>query len=202
MSRSRPYHLGDTIHILRPHIVRRVGYPLHFRDLELQQEAAMRLSSTDATALGFRDMQLRQWHPDLINGLAKALVADRGFGGQERVIKYYQIVDKPHPLGASSRFSLVNDEPKLWERIWTYDCTGEETTVESKCVRMTGTRYAGGGGYDYNGNYEWENGGLTNQQAHVFLYTSYGWVEQVDVELVKPFDPNCYHLSSGAEYQI
>ena|ERR1044072_2660458 len=156
------YKLGDRVRILRPRAIYRVGYPLHYKDL--RTEASEYLKNLDMTSLGFRNKSYGSDFRDLVEGLAKALVLDRGYGGNERSIHYYPVAPAIPDNQLWSVFATSADSADSYDLQPMSDMTGKIAFVESKYVRHTGTRIPGGGGYDYEGNYDWENGSLANRK--------------------------------------
>jgi len=158
---GRAFRVGDTVRIVRPRFIKRVGYPLTFVDL--REEFADHPQFTEAMRLlGFTDgahevpFRVKR---EIVDGLARGAVRARGWGGKERRIHY-------------------EDQPR--------DLTDYLTTVLAKRVRMTGDYYPPSGGQDMTGEDWYEPGGLTNQRSHVILTTGYGDIEACDVELVEP----------------
>jgi hypothetical protein len=175
--KKRPYQSGDRIRILRPRIIKRVGYPLHFR--ELREEARQLLNALPPQALG-----VTSYRQDLVDALAKELVAARRFGGSTRSLHYYSISEeKAADLSNNMWADLIAHEEDDWS-VPRLDPTGLECSVIDKYVRYTGEHFGPSyGGYDSD---DFEPGGLANSKAQVILKTRYGDFEECDVELVKP----------------
>lgn len=161
---------GDTVRIVRSRFIERVGYPLvftalrdEFRDHPRLIEAMVMLGVVpEGGTLTFRANR------DAVDGLAKAAVRMRHWGGRERSIHYWPT--RP-------------DDGDLWSYGMS-DHTGAEAEVISKRVRMTGMYYAPWSGVSYEGERDYEPGGLSDMKAHVILTTTLGDIEDRDVERV------------------
>jgi len=180
MTKARPFKQGDRVRILRPRLIRRVGYPLHYK--ELRTEAQTLLMATDMTSLGFRDMRLTPIPLPLIEGLAKALVLHRGYGGNERSIHYYPIGE---PIPDNQLWSIGLGDDDSFDPQPRPDPTGKIARVQLTYVRHTGTRVPGYSSRDWeSGHVEWEQGYLADRKTHIILQTDYGDIESCDVELI------------------
>ena len=163
--KKHSYKVGDYVTILRPNFIDRVGYTLRPKDLIEEVEKDPRylkiLEDFNITSSRVKG--------SLLHALAFQLVRDRNFGGDERKIFY--IKDN----GDTSWFdpSYVDYFPR-------------KAQIYGKQIRKTGTRYAPNSGYDsYDGEYYNEPGGLDNPKTHVILETSFGLIEDIDVEPYK-----------------
>jgi hypothetical protein len=169
--KKRAFKKGDRVRIVNSRFIKRIGYPLVYTDLipEFNEhpklDEAMRLLGIGSVGGWARR--------DFVDGCAKAAVRARGWGGKERQIHYYETIAKDE-----TDLGLLGD-PNRWP-----DHTGRETEVLRRYVRMTGTYFPPSGGYSYDGDYDYEPGGLDNQQAHVILSTGIGDIEACDVELI------------------
>lgn len=183
------YKPGDRVRILRPRLIMRVGYPLHYKELRAEAAELLQVISQNngMSQLGFRHSSYTRNPPkDLVEGLTKALVLDRGYGGPERSIHYYPI-GRPVPEGDLWTMAIASDWTEDYQLQPRMDPTGKIALVEAKYTRKTGTRVAGGSSTDWeSGHQEWENGYLENEKTHVILRTTYGDIEACDVELVEP----------------
>lgn len=157
--------VGDTVRILRSRIIARVGYPLVFTDLRKEFDEHPKLEEA-LRLLGVmtEHQSCSGWaRRDAVDGLAKAAVRFRGWGGRERRIHYKDETNMSgHPV----------------------DHAGREVTVYDKKVRHTGDYYPPWSGRSYEGEYDYEPGGLENRKTHLILSTSVGDIEACDVELV------------------
>jgi len=176
------YRPGDIVRVVNSRFIERVGYPLVFTELRAEFDnhpqffEAMRLLGViapDAQTMGWRAKR------DAVEGLAKAAVRARGWGGKERRIHY-----KGTRAHAADDFDL--DFTSTGAQT---DCAGLETEVYAKKVRMTGDYYPPWSGQTYEGEYDFEPGGLSNARAHVILSTGLGDIEACDVELVRAAEP-------------
>lgn len=164
--------VGDTVRVVRSRIIKRVGYPLVFTDLRKEfnehprLEEALRLLGVMGDSNACAGFARR----DAVDGLAKAAVRFRGWGGRERRIHYFK--------------TETPGENHLLDADTIADCTGREVEVLAKKTRMTGDYYPPWSGRSYEGEYDLEPGGLANMKAHVILTTSIGDIEACDVEPV------------------
>lgn len=78
---------------------------------------------------------------DLCSRFARIIARRRGFGGNERAI-------------------FTEDRP---------DMAGRECTVVRKFVRKTGRRFGPSSYQSYEGEWDYDSGGLANEQTHVIL---------------------------------
>jgi len=151
---------GDKVRVVRSRFIKRVGYPLVFTDLRAEfdehpkLEEALRLLGV----MGENSRCVGHAKRDAVEGLAKAAVRFRGWGGRERRIHYLE--------GSG-------------------DYTGREAEVMSKRVRQTGDYFPPWSGQTYEGEYDYEPGGLSNMKAHVILTTDLGDIEACDVEVIR-----------------
>lgn len=168
---------GDTVRVLRPRWVKRVGYPLIWTDLVDEVRGDPR-SAEALKVLGLPDNDLNDERiSDFVRAVARARVKQRGFGGNERSIHYLRVVSKDEdPL------ALVASDC-----VPSHGYVGRKLVVTGKRVVKTGTRFpawSGRSGPDYE--YDYEPGGLDNCKTHVLLTTWAGEIEVCDVEKVTP----------------
>lgn len=178
------YRIGDVVRIVEPKFVERVGYPLIWPMLMEEFEAkldqvrdAMQLAVyggvLEDEAFMSKSMETNATDRDFLKGVCMAAVRMRGFGGDERSIYYHEAGMFEHSRGL-------------------------ETVVHRKRTVKTGTRFAGHATYSYEGEYDYENGGLNNEATHVLLYTDWGEIEACNVELVKAVEPMYYIRNARA----
>lgn len=165
--------VGDTVRVLRPRWVTRVGYPLVWTDLVDEVRADPRTAEA-LKVLGLPDSELDdERQGSLVRAVAMARVEQRGFGGNARSIHYM-------PIGAE------DDDPLTListNKVPCHGYVGRELIVTSKRVVKTGVRFpawGSGSGPDYH----YEPGGLDNCKTHVLLTTWAGEIEVCDVEKV------------------
>lgn len=172
------YRIGDTVRIVNPRWIERVGYPLVWYELmdEVQQDLKVgqawdvlngrppRVAPPDAVGGLFGVLQ--SWEPTygvpryFLQAAAKALVAQRGFGGNERQIIY------------------VKDLPEGYGK-------GRHLEVLGRRLAKTGTRVPPTYGVSSHDGEPWEDpGGLADEKTHILLQTGLGWVEACDAEPV------------------
>lgn len=161
------YHIGDTVKIVNPRFVKRVGYPITFNDLLPEFENHPNLKQA-MVLLGLADefKQTSNYYRivnDFVTGCAKAAARRRGFGGPTRSIHYYSDQDLPFYFDG-------------------------QVEVLGKRIVKTGTYYPPQRGYSYEEEYEYESGGLSDAKTHILLRTIFGEIEEVDVELVRRGD--------------
>lgn len=162
---------GDKLRVVNPKWVKRVGYPLVWYDLMDEVKADLKVGQAwgvlTGTVLQHAAGYLEAMRLGPTEGVphyflvaaAKALVEQRGFGGNERQIIYD---DSDHGAG----FVLQ---------------------VLSKRVVKTGTRVPAISGVadTYDGPEYWEEpGGLADMKTHILLLTGCGEIEAANVERI------------------
>lgn len=165
------YHVGDIVKVVNPRFVERVGYPLIYTALIEEFESHPNLKkclvllglANEHASIDPRGRMAR----DFVIGCARAAVHHRGFGGRERKIHYR--TEEPIFLRSSSR----DEDADI------------ELVVLGKRTAKTGTYYPPTSGYSWEGEYDYEPGGLTDEKTHVLLQTALGEIEETDVELVR-----------------
>lgn len=169
--------IGDTVRVLRPRWVKRVGYPLVWTDLVDEVRSDPR--TTEALkVLGLSDRELQSERTSqFVRAVAMARVEQQRFGGNERSIHYQRVGSADE-----SALDLIasNCVPH-------HGYVGRELNVISKRTVKTGKRFpawSGRSGPDYE--YEYEPGGLDDCKTHVLLNTWAGEIEVCDVEKVTP----------------
>lgn len=181
------YRVGDVVRVVEPRFVERVGYPLVWPMLMPEFEAKLDQARDMMSALitgsipenaGFafdkrRTSEADATDRDFLRGVCMAAVRMRGFGGGARSIHYHDAGMFEHSRGTT-------------------------TTVHRKRAVKTGTRFAGRSSYSYEGEYDHENGGLSDERTHVLLYTDWGEIEACDVELVRAAEPMFYIRNAKA----
>jgi len=168
VSKANPegIRIGDTVRILEPKWIKRVGYPLHWQDLMEEAEEseavqqAYRLLAGETPQSLWKTLKLPSYY---LQTAAKLMVEARGFGGNERKIIY--------------------EKPEAWhseacERGWVH------ARVCGKRTAYTGTRVAPAYGVSRDGEYWDDPGGLEDKQTHVLLMTNLGEIEAINVKLV------------------
>lgn len=170
------YRPGDQVEILRPRWIKRVGYPLHWKDLidNLQELPGY---TQAVQALGFDPQGHVPFY--LCQAIAKVHVERNNFGGNERTIHYCPLHD------GGDRLNILLD-PWLMPK---HGYVGRVVEVYSKRMAYTGTRFPSRSGKDADtpngpGDYWEESGGLDNRKGHLILRTGYGEIEACDVRLV------------------
>lgn len=169
-AKPRAYQIGDRVQIVEPIFVERVGYPLIWTDLIEEfdnhpnlHEACKLLGLVNdgkETQLGTVTVKAREnlhyrARQELVRGIAMAACRQRGFGGRERSL---------HTTVHESARDVIME-------------------VTKKRIVKTGLYYAPYGHYSYDGEYDYEPGGLDNTKTHVLLHTGWGWIEQRNVKL-------------------
>lgn len=154
------YRPGDTVRIINPRFIKRVGYLLHWMDL-IDTEEVEDLAVAMLMQTGRRVGKTVPRY--FLQAVAKLLVEERGFGGNERQIIY------------------ADNVPADWG--------GCLATVTRKRVAYTGTRIPerSGTSYGYDGADDWyKPGGLDNRKTHILLTLDYiDEIEACNVELVR-----------------
>lgn len=170
--RGHVFKEGDIVRVVNSRFIKRIGYPLVFTDLRKEfedhpkLEEALRLLGV----MGERSTCVGRAKRDAVDGLAKAAVRFRGWGGRERRIHYYK---------TSSGGDFLNSSETR------PDWTGQETEVLAKRVRQTGDYSPPWSGQSYDGEWDYEPGYLANMKAHVILTTGLGDIEACDVEFIR-----------------
>lgn len=177
--------IGDTVRIVNPLAVRRVGYPLVWYDLvdEVKADPKVRQAYRLLTGkpdpavpvkkfefLSVEDLELPSY---FVKACAMLRVEQRNFGGNERTLHYY----RPVPQGEC----FITDT-------YTPDMTGYVSEVVGKRVVKTGRRFPPSQGTSdtYYGEEYWDiPGGLDDEKTHVLLTVGGYEYEQCNVELVK-----------------
>jgi hypothetical protein len=167
------YRIGDTVRIVNPRWIERVGYPLVWYNLleEVQRDLKVgqawdvlngrppRGAPPEVKGGLFGVLQAREPTHGVpryfLQAAAKALVEQRGFGGNERQIFYVQ--DLPENCGQRLKLEVLG-----------------------KRVVKTGTRFPAS--YHQYDDGDGEPGGLDNEKTHIILRTSYGEIEACNVE--------------------
>ena len=177
---------GDTVRVVNSKLVKRVGYPLTWKDLmdEVENDPRVRQAYnllTDQPELPGEFLSLKgppAMPRYFLQACAKLEVLNRGFGGNERSIHYY-------PTWEDSGDDVLRSTGVYHAP----DYTGRQLRVTKKRLAKTGTRFAPSGGvsYGYDGPEDWyEPGGLENEKTHVLLTLEGGYeIERINVELVK-----------------
>lgn len=166
------YRVGDKIRIVNPRFILRVGYPLVFKDLIPEFEShpnlqkAMRLLLLNESEQTKDSPILEDLYPtfsprgkvarDFIAGVAKAANRMRGFGGPDRQI-------------------FTEELPYVKDQI--VDVLGKRTV-------KTGKYFPPSHYVSYEGEHYYEAGGLSDEKIHILLSTTYGEIEETDVEPV------------------
>lgn len=180
------YRVGDVVRVVNPRFVERVGYPLVWPMLMPEFEAklpvvreAMKdlIVGEEPEGLKFNSRMMsaeaNATDRDFLKGVCMAAVRIRGFGGGARSIHYRDSESVEHARGAV-------------------------TTVHKRRVVKTGTRYGARSYTSYEGEYDYEPGGLSDEATHVLLYTDWGEIEACDVELVRAAEPMYYIRNTKA----
>jgi hypothetical protein len=174
------YRRGDKVRIVEPKLVRRVGYPLMWREITDEQlyadprimRALRAFGLTRHVPFGCTAAVSDNIPRHLQLAFAKEYVLKHGFGGNERSIHYYGGEHMPDNVAF----------PTIW-----LDYYGVGTVHEVLTTRRvkTGTRFAG---YTqgYGDDEDYHPGGLAGMKVHTLLKLS-GEVEieACNVELVK-----------------
>lgn len=207
--------IGDRVKIINNRWIKRVGYPIIWTEIadEVAKDPRVRAAynmlvqpqaTAPAMAVGgtmaiggilqptSQVTEMKLWDPwdqwatdyskgdryarDFLRVVSMMRVAEMGFGGNKRSIFYYKTrTDK------AGLFWQDGDE--------VADYTGQVLEVFEKKVCKTGQRYPASGGQSFwSDEYDYEPAGLADAKTHVLLRTHAGWIEEVDVKLIKPGD--------------
>lgn len=147
------YRPGDRVVITNPLFVDRVGYPVVWTDLyeKFQTHPELRAAMiklgishknymNHSSTSAYQDTYEKSRN-EFAKGCARAMVYESGFGGSERSIH-----------------ATLHEQYR----------SQEVEVISKRCVR-TGNYYAPSGGYDYYGEWDHEDGGLSNARTHVLL---------------------------------
>lgn len=169
MAKRHVYREGDCVRILRgDRMIHRVGYAIT-PDTVRDEVAASQGFKDALVALGMDPHREGRAYRRLLSAACYAEVERRGFGGRERSIHYKEVV----PYGE------LHTHDQMW------DVSGREARVEGKYVVRTGKHYPPCSWTSYEGEHDYEPGGLEDAKSHVILRTTYGDFEACDVELVR-----------------
>lgn len=147
---------GDTVKIIDPRFVTRVGYPLCADDLMAEAEAILvEKGIVPSFNRNNWSQDRRRDEQAVIRKYAVLLLRKKGWGGDDRALFF---VNKP-------------------------EYQGLELVVDHKRVTKTGKRF-GPRSYRYNSaygeDYDYESGGLENEKTHILLSVSYnGYIRSV-----------------------
>jgi hypothetical protein len=154
--------VGDRVKIVVPEVVVRVGYPLTKAEM-MKRQTPEQLQAIRDMMRAFNTVVLPETQSDLLGAvtensakvdklyekiryaMAGRMLEQEGFGGKQRRIHTYTLTD----------------------------IKGKLATVNAKRVVKTGDYYGAYSSYDaWNGDYDYEPGGLSNEKTHV-LYKLY-----------------------------
>lgn len=163
MRKPHVYHSGDTVRILNPVIVDRVGYPF---DTRAEAGRILQAHENDIASL------LHKIAPDVAPEPAASskqtpLLSDLVTAYRNEGHPFWPIALKlAYHIGGARR--LGGTERRLWTS--TRPELDEQTVlVVSKRAVHTGRYYAPSSGYGPDYDYDYEPGGLTNRRSHLLL---------------------------------
>jgi len=158
--------VGDTVKIINPEIIIRIGYPMSFDDAckEAKKfhhddiiEFLQKIFPSREVKLGKIIGEITCDYPRLkaynkiVKALAFEILGNKGFGGKEK---------------------------KIYSEI-RQDLLGITSTVKNIFIRKTGTYFPSSGGYDsWTGEYDYDPGGLDKEKTHKILELDY-WINEV-----------------------
>jgi hypothetical protein len=156
--------IGDTVKIINPEIITRIGYPMSFNDACNEAEREHHEKILEFLGKVFPDtiisdgilknsrisynLHKLKAYDKIVRALGYEILGNKGFGGKEKKI-YTE--HRPNLLGI------------------TID-------VLDISIRKTGIYYPASGGYDYWGEYDYEPGGLNKIKTHKILELNY-WTD-------------------------
>jgi hypothetical protein len=144
--------VGDSVRIIVPILVKRVGYPLVFTDLIKEFEDDPRIDQ--AMKLLGLNPNARFSKRDFLQGVTKSAVRSRNWGGSQRTIHHI--------------------EAKYLH--------GQVVEITGKRTAKTGTYYPPSGGYNsWSDEYDYEPGGLSDMKSHILLDFYGGTIESCNV---------------------
>lgn len=164
--------IGDTVKIINPEIVIRVGYPMSIEDAKKEikelyhDEIVLFLDKTIYKQSDQRDSKYKtifritnydelKIYNKIVSAMAYIHLQSKGFGGKEK---------------------------KIHSEI-RQDLLGITSKVRQIFIRKTGTYFPSSGGYNsYDGEYDYEPGGLANEKTHKILQLSH-WVNNEMVQM-------------------
>ena len=147
MSKKHIYRENDLVKIVTPLVIKRVGYAF---DIHAEAERIAEKHHADINAL------LDKILPDLA-----PIEANRDHYSYDNLaMKLAFIVGRYRGLGGRERKLWTEEQPDLVNHRWF---------VVGKRTAMTGLYYAPGGGYSYDGDYDYEPGGLEKAKGHLIL---------------------------------
>jgi hypothetical protein len=160
MAKSKYASVGQKVHVHTPRQFIRCGYPLNYDTILNEQADLVKelvdplsallhktttrqgswLKSLSIGSKGLKDVNLRA-HRYLEKAVCAVLIQQQSFGGRERQV-YESVEDTTFPQE-------------------------EEWIVRKKFFVKTGTYFAPYSGYsDHTGEYDYEPGGLSDEQTH------------------------------------
>lgn len=167
MSKSSVYRIGDHVSIVRPIVVRRVGYPF---DVHAEAARILREHTNDIFALLHKIDPAHVPAARLLETLGRpvALECLNSTPSEEPThdplwgvaLKLAYQIGAHQQLGGRNRQLWTEERPDLAGRIMT---------VKAKHMAYTGTYYPPSSGYTYDGDYDYEPGGLTQRKSHLLL---------------------------------
>ncbi len=162
MAKKYVYLEHDRVRIINPVVVKRVGYPF---DIHAEAERVGKDNYADINALF--DKILPEYAPNSLDR--------EHYSYHNLAMKIAFIVGRYRGLGGKDRQLWTETQPDLVNHRWA---------VVSKRTVRTGCYYAPGGGYTYDGDYDYEPGGLQNAKSHVLLTLSRcDWLgEPIEIE--------------------
>ena len=175
------FRKDDYIRIKNPIIVERVGYPLNIQkvkdehfSIEEKQKIEEFLRFFKVTSSDIFEVKPEKTRLSIVHALAMNKIQQLRWGGNARSLH------------------LITDESLRDKEVYV---------VEKKMVK-TGIRFAPSGYYDYDGEYNFEPGGLDNMKTHVLLgfyppmverevfrtHDDLVWIEEKNVELFNQYE--------------
>jgi len=153
--------VGDRVRVVDPHFVLRVGYPRSVRDYyaQVEQEQGAML-----------DALLKQYGWKGVEKLYGASPLSKLAGFPEPEEHPRLVAARKMILHQLAYLRAVKDHFGGRQRslhfVYAPKAAGHESTVASLRTVATGRYFPPSGGKTYDGDYDWEPGGLSDQQAH------------------------------------
>jgi hypothetical protein len=147
MTRKHVYREGDPVRIVNPIIVKRVGYAF---DIHAEAQRIGEQHLADINAL----------FDKILPDLAPIELGRDHYSFDGLALKLAFIVGRYRGLGGKERRLWTEEQPDVLNHRWF---------VSGKRVAMTGTYYPPGGRYTYDGDYDYEPGGLEHAKGHLLL---------------------------------
>ena len=161
MTKRHVYREHDVVRIVKPIVIKRIGYAF---DIHAEAARIEEQHRTDINAL----------FDKILPEMAPVDAGDH-YSYSGLALKIAFIVGRYRGLGGRERKLWTEEQPDLVNHRWS---------VVGKRTAMTGLYYPPGGGYGYDGDYDYEPGGLEKAKGHLILkLTRRDWLISDPIEI-------------------